>query len=189
MYLSMISSSGCHVNEICTLLGIYTALSGNFVPTFRDNLFVPPSRVKQSKKNADHGRTSQKHLGSRHRKMCSALSWPMKPKRYDKLLELQFQLWNYIQKLPNIFMSNSTPTQLWDLIYSAGLRAYKLSSKVWHNSPKEFDFSSFTYQVRLTTSDLSYEKFWQPRDWKRRSGVWEKQSEITTWTNNPMYCR
>jgi len=76
----------------------------------------------------------------------------MEPKRYGKLLELQFQLFNYIQYLQNIFMSvNSTPMQLWDLIYSACLKAYNFNSKVWHNSPTELDFSSFPHQVRLTT--------------------------------------
>jgi hypothetical protein len=36
--------------EICDLLGYYAALSGSSVPTFRDNLSVPYSRVKKSKK-------------------------------------------------------------------------------------------------------------------------------------------
>jgi hypothetical protein len=39
-------------DEICALLGYYTALSGSSVPTFRDNLSVPYSRVKKSKKKA-----------------------------------------------------------------------------------------------------------------------------------------
>jgi hypothetical protein len=33
----------------CTVLAHYAALSGNSVPTFRDNLSVPSSRVKKSK--------------------------------------------------------------------------------------------------------------------------------------------
>ena len=33
---------------ICALLGYYAALSGSSVPTFRDNLSVPSSRVKKS---------------------------------------------------------------------------------------------------------------------------------------------
>jgi hypothetical protein len=36
------------VYEICFLLGCYAALSGSSVPTFRDNLSVPFSRVKKS---------------------------------------------------------------------------------------------------------------------------------------------
>jgi hypothetical protein len=37
----------CHnVDENCTLLGYYTANSGNFSLTFRDNLYVPYSGVK-----------------------------------------------------------------------------------------------------------------------------------------------
>jgi hypothetical protein len=36
------------VDEICVLLGSYAASSGNPLPTFRDNLLVPSSRVKKS---------------------------------------------------------------------------------------------------------------------------------------------
>jgi hypothetical protein len=38
------------VDEISTPLEYYAALSGNSVLTFRDNLSVPSSRVKKSKK-------------------------------------------------------------------------------------------------------------------------------------------
>jgi hypothetical protein len=34
---------------ICALLGYYAALSGSSVPTFRDNILAPYSRVKKSK--------------------------------------------------------------------------------------------------------------------------------------------
>jgi hypothetical protein len=34
------------VDENCALLGCYAASSGNSLPTFRDNLSVPSSRVK-----------------------------------------------------------------------------------------------------------------------------------------------
>jgi len=33
------------VFENCVLLGYYAASSGNFLPTFRDNISIPPSRV------------------------------------------------------------------------------------------------------------------------------------------------
>jgi hypothetical protein len=39
-------------DEICALLGYYTALSGNPLPTFRYNVLVPFSRVKKSKKTS-----------------------------------------------------------------------------------------------------------------------------------------
>jgi hypothetical protein len=39
-----------YVDDICALLEYYVALSGSSVPTFRDNLSVPSSRVKKSKK-------------------------------------------------------------------------------------------------------------------------------------------
>jgi hypothetical protein len=36
------------VNEICAVLELYAAQNGSFVPTFRDNLSLPYSRVKHS---------------------------------------------------------------------------------------------------------------------------------------------
>jgi hypothetical protein len=39
------------VDEICALLGYYAASSGNSVPTFRDNLSVPFSKNRKSKKD------------------------------------------------------------------------------------------------------------------------------------------
>jgi hypothetical protein len=38
------------VEEIWALLGYYAAPNDNPLPTFRDNVSVPPSRVKKSKK-------------------------------------------------------------------------------------------------------------------------------------------
>jgi hypothetical protein len=38
-------------DEICDLLGYNAASSGNTLPTFRDNVSVPSSRVKKSKKS------------------------------------------------------------------------------------------------------------------------------------------
>jgi hypothetical protein len=35
-------------NEICAVLGVYTASNGTSLPTFRKRLSVPSSRVKQS---------------------------------------------------------------------------------------------------------------------------------------------
>ena len=35
-------------SEICALLGYYAASNGNPLPTFRDNVSVPSSRVKKS---------------------------------------------------------------------------------------------------------------------------------------------
>jgi hypothetical protein len=40
----------CHkVDENCILLGYYAMSNGNFLPTFWDNLSIPPSGVKNSK--------------------------------------------------------------------------------------------------------------------------------------------
>jgi hypothetical protein len=52
------SNTGCNfiviygfrrdVDEICALLGYYAASSGNPLPTFRENVSVPTSKVKKS---------------------------------------------------------------------------------------------------------------------------------------------
>jgi hypothetical protein len=39
-----------YIDEICALLGYYEASCGNPLPTFRDNISVPSSTVKKSKK-------------------------------------------------------------------------------------------------------------------------------------------
>ena len=43
--IGVISDFRREVDEICALLGCDAASSGNFLPTFRDNLSVPVSRV------------------------------------------------------------------------------------------------------------------------------------------------
>jgi hypothetical protein len=43
---TLISGFRCDVDEICALLGYYPASCGNCLPTFRDNVSVPSSRVK-----------------------------------------------------------------------------------------------------------------------------------------------
>jgi len=40
------------VPEVCAVLGVYTKLVGSFLLIFWDNLSVPSSGVKESKKNA-----------------------------------------------------------------------------------------------------------------------------------------
>jgi hypothetical protein len=47
----VISGFGRDVDEICALLGYYAAKNGNPLPTFRDNLSVPFSRVRKFKNN------------------------------------------------------------------------------------------------------------------------------------------
>jgi hypothetical protein len=47
---SVISGFPRGVTEVFALLGFYEAYSGNSIPTFRDNLSVPSSTIKQSKK-------------------------------------------------------------------------------------------------------------------------------------------
>jgi hypothetical protein len=44
--ICVISGFQHEVDEKCTLLDYYTTSSGTFLPTFRDNLLVPLSRVK-----------------------------------------------------------------------------------------------------------------------------------------------
>jgi len=45
----MISGFRRDLDEICTLLGYYTAYSGNNLPTFRDNLSTSSSRAKKNR--------------------------------------------------------------------------------------------------------------------------------------------
>jgi hypothetical protein len=47
----VISGFRREANEICASLGYCAAYGGNSLPTFRDNLTVPSSRVKKSKKD------------------------------------------------------------------------------------------------------------------------------------------
>jgi hypothetical protein len=49
---NVISGFRRDVDEICAILGYYAAQSGSSVPTFRDSVSVPPSRVMKSKKKA-----------------------------------------------------------------------------------------------------------------------------------------
>ena len=51
------------VDEIGVLLGCCTAYSGNSAPTFRDNLAIPSSRVKKSKKNDSSSTSSVLMMG------------------------------------------------------------------------------------------------------------------------------
>jgi hypothetical protein len=43
--LAVISGFRRDVAEICALLGYYTALSDSFIPTFRENISMPSSRI------------------------------------------------------------------------------------------------------------------------------------------------
>jgi hypothetical protein len=49
--LPVISDFRGDADEICALLRPWAASSGNPLPTFRDNVSVPSSRVKKSRKN------------------------------------------------------------------------------------------------------------------------------------------
>jgi hypothetical protein len=51
--LIMISGFRRAVAENCVLAGYYAASSGNFLSTFRDNLPVPYSRVKNPRRTVD----------------------------------------------------------------------------------------------------------------------------------------
>jgi hypothetical protein len=60
--------SGFHhdADEICTLLGYNTALSGNPLLTFKDNVSVPSSRVKKSKESRKPARETHGLCRERH---------------------------------------------------------------------------------------------------------------------------
>jgi len=51
--LRVISDFRREVGGICAPLDYYASSSGNFLPAFRDNIAVPSSRIKKSKKGKD----------------------------------------------------------------------------------------------------------------------------------------
>ena len=55
--LCVISGFRREVNENCALLGCYATISGNFVPTFRENLPVSSSEIKNPKRALKTGPT------------------------------------------------------------------------------------------------------------------------------------
>jgi hypothetical protein len=52
------STMECLLNEICGLLGYYASSCGNCLPTFRDNVSVPSSRVKSPRTFEDGTETA-----------------------------------------------------------------------------------------------------------------------------------
>jgi hypothetical protein len=50
-FVNIISGFRHDVNEMYALSRFYAAWNGSSIPTFQDNLLIPSSRVKQSKKN------------------------------------------------------------------------------------------------------------------------------------------
>ena len=52
-YPDVISDFHSDAHEIFALLGCYTVEIGSYLPTVWDNLLVPSSRVKESKKSKD----------------------------------------------------------------------------------------------------------------------------------------
>jgi hypothetical protein len=52
LFISVTSGFRRDVDQICALLRNYAASNDNPLPTFRDNVSVPSSRVKKSKNNA-----------------------------------------------------------------------------------------------------------------------------------------
>jgi hypothetical protein len=53
---SRISDFRRDVDKICALVGYYAASCGNCLPTFRDNLSVPSSRVKSPRRKESQHR-------------------------------------------------------------------------------------------------------------------------------------
>jgi hypothetical protein len=52
-----------NVVEICALLGYYAASYGDCLPTFRDNMSVPCSRIRKSKKKTKLARRHAVYTG------------------------------------------------------------------------------------------------------------------------------
>jgi hypothetical protein len=57
--ICVISGFRREVDENCALLGHYSPSSGNFLPTFRDNISVPSSGVKNAKRGRRRRRRAQ----------------------------------------------------------------------------------------------------------------------------------
>jgi hypothetical protein len=72
----MISGFRRNVDEICRLLGYYTASCGNYLPIFWDNVSVPSSRVK-SPTREDGTDTLSRNVGKQlpH----DAIQYPRRP--------------------------------------------------------------------------------------------------------------
>jgi hypothetical protein len=68
---------GTNNASICALLEYYARHIGNSLPTFRDNLLVPSSRVKESKKKPSHRRVLSVISDFRREvdEMCSLLGY------------------------------------------------------------------------------------------------------------------
>jgi hypothetical protein len=58
----LISGFRRDVDEICGLLGYDTASCGNYLPTFRENVSVPSSRVKISRRKGKEESFSTRNL-------------------------------------------------------------------------------------------------------------------------------
>jgi hypothetical protein len=58
-----------HAGEICALRGYYVPLSGNPLPTFRDNVSVPSSKVKKSLEDGTN--TLSGNVGKHHSMPCN----------------------------------------------------------------------------------------------------------------------
>jgi hypothetical protein len=52
LFIFVTSGFRCKADEICILLEYKAALSGTTLPMFQDNISVPPSRVRKSKKRS-----------------------------------------------------------------------------------------------------------------------------------------
>jgi hypothetical protein len=74
-------------DEICVLLGYHAALNGNPLPTFRDNVTVPSSRVKKSKK----GRSLEDGTDTLPRNVGKGL--PFDPASHPRRAQISCSAW------------------------------------------------------------------------------------------------
>ena len=58
-------------DENCAVLGYYAASSGNSLPAFRDNLSVPPAKVKNSKRKPNTTHVNDLTKENKMGKTCS----------------------------------------------------------------------------------------------------------------------
>jgi hypothetical protein len=90
----VISGFRCDVDKICHLLGYYEALGCSSVPTFRENVTVPFSRVKNSKRLRLVRHQAHWVLHDKHWHQWFPEFWCLWHRRYIGFCIASHQIWN-----------------------------------------------------------------------------------------------
>ena len=93
----MISGFPHDANEICFLLGVYVANSGNFVRTFRDNLSTPFSSIKQSKETALYLKAETTVFPPKHMYRINIMHCVKYQKNADLKIKICLKMQDYVK--------------------------------------------------------------------------------------------